>query len=246
MEPRGHGEEGPVKIFRDPRASRPPPPPSPRTGSRRLSRVTGNEKMSGQCHLTFAFGQAHTMNLPCGQRVREPHSQPVEGKCRVTLSPPGLSPDPVQRQDRARQALTVWSGPQVPLSRASSLGRSCAQECHLHLSDPPPASRSGLGTVGTDRRTDGEEGMILPSQASAPIPQLQRLLTSGEARLAPGLVPAEVLSKLATGQEGLPAGRLRHSGCPLLAGACHGQLGHPILAAALGVWRGILAHCQPA
>lgn len=146
----------------------PPLPPSPRTGSRRLSRVTGNEKMSGQCHLTFAFGQAHTMNLPCGQRVREPHSQPVEGKCRVTLSPPGLSSDPVQRQDRARQALTVWSGPQVPLSRASSLGRSCARECHLHLSDPPPAACPGLGTVGTDRRTDGEEGKFCPLRHQHP------------------------------------------------------------------------------
>lgn len=124
--------------------------------------------MSGQCHLTFAFGQAHTMNLPCGQRVREPHSQPVEGKCRVTLSPPGLSPDPVQRQDRARQALTVWSGPQVPLSRSSSLGRSCARECHLHLSDPPPAARPGLGTAGTDGRTVRRESFALSGISTHP------------------------------------------------------------------------------
>lgn len=84
---------------------------------------------------------------------------------------------------------------------------------------------------------------MAPSGHHCLLPSFTWLLTSGKARLAPGVVLTQVLSKQAAGQERLPAGRLPHAGCPLLTGASHGQPGQPILAAAPGLWGSILAHC---
>lgn len=84
--------------------------------------------------------------------------------------------------------------------------------------------------------------MLCPLRQPLPVPSFTGLLTSGKARLAPGVVLAQFLSKQATGQEGLPASLLPHTGCPLCTGASHGQPCQPILAAAPGLWGSILAH----
>lgn len=90
-----------------------------------------------------------------------------------------------------------------------------------------------------------EEGAILPCLVLWPVPQPTQCLTSGKALMAPGPgLLAQVFSELAAGQEGLPAGQLLHTGRALLTGACHGQPGQPILAAAPGNWGSILAHCR--
>lgn len=64
-------------------------------------------------------------------------------------------PDTAQGQGRPC-TLTCGSGPPSALSRASSLGRSCALGCRLLLSAPPPAGPPGLGPQG------GVRGAILP------------------------------------------------------------------------------------
>lgn len=106
----------------------------PMLGAEREAESRGREESSlrcGQGYLTFAFGQAHAMNLPCGQRIREEQCQPVVG-IQKAMSPHGTIPRTSPEASSASQALTVWSGPRAPLSRASSPGSSCAQGCHLH------------------------------------------------------------------------------------------------------------------
>lgn len=54
----------------------------PMLGAECEAESRGREESSlrcGQGYLTFASGQAHAMNLPCGQRVREQQCQPVVG-----------------------------------------------------------------------------------------------------------------------------------------------------------------------
>jgi hypothetical protein len=134
------------------------------------------------------------------------------------LSHPRLATDTAQRQGQDPQALTFGSGPQSLLSRASFLGRNCAQECHLHQSGPPPAGPPGLGTM----ENRSEEGQFCPSRYHCLFCNPTWPLTSGKAHPAPSPdLLAQALSKLATGQEGLPTSELWHSSCPLLTGACH-------------------------
>lgn len=124
----------------------------------------GTEVQAG--HLTCAFRQAHTMDLPCGQRVREHLGQSAVGKARSPVTPwagPRHSPEP---RPGPPHPLTGGSGPRSPLSRASSPGRSCAQECHLRRSGPPPAGPPELG----DHSGGNEEGnySALPEAPACP------------------------------------------------------------------------------
>lgn len=164
------------------------------------------------------------------------------GKCREALSLTGLSPDPAQRH--------AWGTPGPHCldrsTRSTLQSQFSGKKLRTRMSSSSISSSScSTSWAGDSGEGEGrEEEMVCPLRFHRPSLDFPRLLTSGKARQAPGLVPAKVLSKLATGQEGLPAGRLRHTGCPLLTGTRHGQLRHPILTAALGVWRSILAHCR--
>lgn len=93
---------------------------------------------------TCAFGQAHAVDLPRGQRVREQQLQSAVGKVRSWVTRwAGPRHSPETRPGPAR-ALTGRSGPFLPLSKASSRGRSCARGCHPLQSGPPPSGAPRL------------------------------------------------------------------------------------------------------
>lgn len=108
------------------------------------------------------------MDLPRGQRVREQQSQSAVGKVRSWV-PRWAGPRhcPETRPGPTR-ALTGRSGPLLPLSKASSRGRSCARGCHPLRSGPPPAGAPWLRGHTVE---GGEEGAVLTLQGPRPLPR---------------------------------------------------------------------------
>lgn len=122
--------------------------PVPRAKDQAGSLRPGSMEQGGQGpqhgDRTCAFGQAHAVDLPRGQRVWEQQSQSAVGKVRSWVTRwAGPRHSPETRPGPAR-ALTGMSGPLLPLSKASSRGRSCARGCHPLQSGPPPAGAPWL------------------------------------------------------------------------------------------------------
>ena len=140
------------------------------------------------------------------------------------------------------RALTGRSGPLIPLSKASSQGRSCAWGCHILRSGPPPA---GAPWLLEDTMEGGEEGAVLTLQGPRPEPRTPS--PSPQARATWPLVQA-FLRRLSANwhqdRKGSRQAGLLHPGCPLLTGARHGQPHQPVLAAALGSGGSVLAQVR--
>lgn len=139
-------------------------PPAP-CREQRAEQGRGEERL-GQHHLTFASGQAHTMNLPCGQRVREPHCQPVGG----STEKPCHSQDCPQRPGPE----TRWGMP-GPHSLERSTGSTLqsqfsGKKLRTMTSSSSIRSSSCSTSWAGDSGDGGEEGS--PSQASPPISRL--------------------------------------------------------------------------
>ena len=220
--------------------------PVPRAKDQAGSLRPGSMEKGGQGprqgDRTCAFGQAHTVDLLRGQRVWEQQSQSAVGKVRNCVTHwAGTRHCPETRPGPMR-ALTGRSGPLIPLSKASSQGRSCAWGCHILRSGPPPA---GAPWLPEDTMEGGEEGAVLTLQGPRPEPRTPS--PSPQARATWPLVQA-FLRRLSANwhqdRKGSRQAGLLHPGCPLLTGARHGQPHQPVLAAALGSGGSVLAQVR--